>query len=481
MSRFLRRIRATGATTPKLNRQGNFDPYEYTSGCWMRDDAEQRQARRVEFNFPMLRQKAVQTCSGAKEDLRCVKVEGNFNRAFILYLDNGLVVVARIPFSVVGPTRLVTNSEVATLAYKNTSVPVPKVLGWSDDPCNPAGTEYIIMEHAPGHVSCVKNLALLVKQMHSLKFRAYGSIYFVDSLVDDSRRIGLTGKFCIGPHCDNRYWPCIPGEPRLYDRAPPNRGPWTTFNEFMRGLLDAGIARIPSETKTQTLPYRGTVGEHLELIARSRHVLEALAQNQQLQKVSESALFHPDLHKRNIFVDPADPTRITALIDWQAACIDPIFFSASETPDLCDYPESFEDVLDHFGIQNSEKMSICASRLGRLVSGAPRLHHARMLDKDLAQPFRYCYSSWRDSSTVFRDGLIKLSRRWGELGLAGSCPYQPSEEELAEHAKQLDDLEAAEKLKDFLESRAAALEQWLEVASEDMGETKAMQFWPFDL
>lgn len=125
-----------------------------------------------------------------------------------------------------------------------------------------------------------------------------------------------------------------------------------------------------------------------------------------------------------------------------------------------------------------------------------------MLDKDLVQPFRYCYSSWRDSSTVFRDGLINLSRRWGELGLAGSCPYKLSEEELAEHTKQLDDLEAAEKLKDFLmraincngdgwvptaacdaakEARAAALEQWLEVASEDMGETKARQLWPFDI
>lgn len=133
MSRFLRRLRATGATTPILKRQGNvcfssslprqdpsvdeFDPYEYTSGCWMRDEVAQRQARRVEFNFPMLRQKAVQSCPGAKEVLRCVKVEGNFNRAFIFHLDNGLMVVARIPFSVAGPARLVTNSEVATLAY----------------------------------------------------------------------------------------------------------------------------------------------------------------------------------------------------------------------------------------------------------------------------------------------------------------------------------------------------------------------------
>ena len=40
------------------------------------------------------------------------------------------------------------SSEVATLQYiaANTSVPVPKVLAWSTDPFNSAGTEYMILE-----------------------------------------------------------------------------------------------------------------------------------------------------------------------------------------------------------------------------------------------------------------------------------------------------------------------------------------------
>lgn len=224
-------------------------------------------------------------------------------------------------------------------------------------------------------------------------------------------------------------------------------------------------------------------------------------------------LFHPDLHKRNIFVDPADPTKITALIDWQAASLDPIFFSAGDTPDLCASPESFEDVLDHFEIQKSEKsrervriekdVELCIKTWEVGLKGwAPKLHAARMLDKDLVHPFRYCYSSWRDSSAALRDGLVNLSRRWTGLGLPGLCPYQPSKEELAEHTKQLDDLAAAEKLKDFLvraincnedgwvpidacnvakEARAAAFEQWLRVVDENMDETKARQLWPFDI
>lgn len=95
----------------------DFDPHEYSSGCWLRADAAQRDARRVRFDFATLCQKAINSSPGAKEILKGVKVEGNFNRAFILHLDNGSRVVARIPFSVAGPPRLVTNSEVATIAY----------------------------------------------------------------------------------------------------------------------------------------------------------------------------------------------------------------------------------------------------------------------------------------------------------------------------------------------------------------------------
>lgn len=36
---------------------------------------------------------------------------------FILHLDNGAKVVARVPFRLAGPPALVTHSEVATIAY----------------------------------------------------------------------------------------------------------------------------------------------------------------------------------------------------------------------------------------------------------------------------------------------------------------------------------------------------------------------------
>lgn len=106
-------------TTPPNSSSFNFgfDPYEYTSGRWLRADAAHRNARRVKFNFPALCQQAISSVPGAKDILECSKDEGNFNRAFLMHLDNGIKVVARVPFPAAGPSRLVTNSEVATMAY----------------------------------------------------------------------------------------------------------------------------------------------------------------------------------------------------------------------------------------------------------------------------------------------------------------------------------------------------------------------------
>lgn len=93
------------------------DPYRYTTGRWLNHDNLRREARYVQFNFPALCKKVVDTCPGATKVIRYQKKEGGFNRVFILYLDNGERVVARMPFRIAGPPRLATNSEVATMAY----------------------------------------------------------------------------------------------------------------------------------------------------------------------------------------------------------------------------------------------------------------------------------------------------------------------------------------------------------------------------
>lgn len=99
-------------------------------------------------------------------------MEGGCSKALLLRKEDGSEIIAKIPFSIAGPPKHTTASEVAVLQYlkiaksikmvlylrlislvavhTHTQVPVPKVLAWSSDPSNPVGAEYIIMEKASG-------------------------------------------------------------------------------------------------------------------------------------------------------------------------------------------------------------------------------------------------------------------------------------------------------------------------------------------
>jgi hypothetical protein len=93
------------------------DPYAYTAGRWLNYDKLEREARHITFDFDTLCKVAVQLCPGATTVARYEKHEGSYNRVFVLELDNGKRIVARVPTSVAGPPRLMTNSEVATMTY----------------------------------------------------------------------------------------------------------------------------------------------------------------------------------------------------------------------------------------------------------------------------------------------------------------------------------------------------------------------------
>jgi hypothetical protein len=93
------------------------NPFTYTSGRWLYMEEERLKSRMIDFNFSGLLKAVIDACPTAQTVTKYEKIEGGFNRAFIVYLDNGSRVVARIPFKNAGPPRLTTNSEVATIAY----------------------------------------------------------------------------------------------------------------------------------------------------------------------------------------------------------------------------------------------------------------------------------------------------------------------------------------------------------------------------
>jgi hypothetical protein len=168
--------------------------------------------------------------------------EGSFNKVFLLTMDTGKQIIARIPHPNAGPPHYTTASEVATMHYLRTrlQLPVPRVIAYSCDATNPVGSEYILMERING-VSLSKkwdtlnakkkakiliSLTQLQAKMLNTRFSAYGNLYFTADIpralcapqmykepsADDN-------IYCIGPTTEYQFW-----EP---DRRP-NRGPCIT-------------------------------------------------------------------------------------------------------------------------------------------------------------------------------------------------------------------------------------------------------------
>ncbi|PGH14834.1 hypothetical protein AJ80_05760 [Polytolypa hystricis UAMH7299] len=319
------------------------DPYSHTASRWLHQDELQRQSRRLRFDFSRLCEGAVKSCSGgggaggASRVVDCEKKEGGYYRIFILTMDSGKRVVARVPMPVAGPAILTTNSEIATVAYlqSETSLPIPKILAWSDYPSNPIGIEYIIQEHVDGvqlheqwphmdsvpHILCTKGLSHKIKEMAALDFPAYGNIYFSDAPIAEDPKIPLKHGFCIGPFCSPLFWNCGAGEPELYKPPNPNRGPWRNLTDYASGLIDTAFSRLLNK----------------EPIASD--LLESLAKDSRIQAAATPALIHPDYHKRNIYVSRDDPTVITSIVDWQLACVEPAFIYVNNPPNFASLPD----------------------------------------------------------------------------------------------------------------------------------------------
>jgi Predicted aminoglycoside phosphotransferase len=108
------------------------------------------------------------------------------------------------------------------------------------------------------------------------------------------------------------------------------------ISAFADGLVDAGLSRIPPrDSQVSFRPsYHGSVQTHLELLEHGRTVIYAIPADSRVHDAAVPTLFHPDLHKRNIFVSDDDPSIITGIIDWQSLSIEPAFWYADEVPDF---------------------------------------------------------------------------------------------------------------------------------------------------
>ncbi|KAJ5600729.1 hypothetical protein N7450_001796 [Penicillium hetheringtonii] len=124
-------------------------------------------------------------------------------------------------------------------------------------------------------------------------------------------------------------------------------------------------------------------------------------------------LFHPDLHKRNIFMSEDDSSTITGIIDWQSSSVEPAFWYADEVPDFATCPSSSGSPA-----QKEDKSDLCAE----------------------------VYK--KDGASAFRHELIQTLKDWQTLGFSGSYPLSmPIPEDTDLHQKEYKHFEAAQNLK----------------------------------
>jgi hypothetical protein len=91
--------------------------YRYTSGRWLWDEDAQLRDRYKRFNVAELKKTAAKAIGAATCVSMSKLAEGGFNKIFRLVMNDGTIVIARIPNPNAGPPFKTTASEVATMDF----------------------------------------------------------------------------------------------------------------------------------------------------------------------------------------------------------------------------------------------------------------------------------------------------------------------------------------------------------------------------
>ncbi|TVY94253.1 Altered inheritance of mitochondria protein, mitochondrial [Lachnellula willkommii] len=485
------------------------DFFRYTSCRWVWDEEQQLLDRYRRFNVQEL-QRVAATSVGAKECVSMTKLaEGSFNKVFRLIMDNGSVVVARIPNPNAGPSYYTTASEVATMDFVRMpfqnpferlltsnqartilEIPVPEVYAWSASVSNPVGAEYIIMEEVVGRqaadswntmeledkVSIMKELISIEKKLLSVSFSCFGNIYYASDNVEGSIAAKIVGdvsidvqnivstRFTIGPMVEREFWSKERSELDI------DRGPWKDPHDYISAIALREIAwikkyAIPTVSNDPLKPSaaQNSPSEHVSLLGKYLDVAPYLLPTD--PDLLTANLWHKDLHSGNIFIEK---NRITSIIDWQGTWAGPLFIQARH-PKLINYngeimlklPENYKHLKEEEKIPIKEQVASSiilylyenfTAKENPRLSRVFRTEHGRTRGEVIS----FCGNTWDDDILPFRESLVRMERYWDELGFNIPCPIHFTEDELRSH---LDDAEGWNEVQDFWDSVAGIVER----------------------
>ncbi|CAG8239215.1 unnamed protein product [Penicillium salamii] len=415
----------------------NDEFFKFTRGRFVVGEEENLRKRKIRFDLNRLASVAADSVGATQ----CISIEkypdGMFNKAFLMSMDNGRELVAKVPNPNAGIPHFTTASEVATMDFARNilDTPTPRVLSWnSRAESHPVGAELIVMEKAEGvplsqvwgTMKLPRKLQVLVamtrlqKQWLGVSFSHYGSLYYTGDVqqlagnqyVKDGQAI-KDSAFVIGP-ATGRDW-VDSGRSSLNIE----RGPWASITQFLqavgtREMKAIQTLEIPKQIALFCGPklYRPDTEKKLTALEWYRQILDVLIPKN--TALTTPCLWHNDLHDDNVFVDPQNPERITGIIDWQSCHVSPLF-NQNPDPAFLDWNGLEPETLDLAprpklsGLSSEDRAAALLEYSSQnLFIGWRKLMHAK--NPDLYQLV--------ESRKMAAYGLIFLAHRMFEYGEA---------------------------------------------------------------
>ncbi|KAJ5284136.1 phosphotransferase enzyme family protein [Penicillium chrysogenum] len=436
----------------------NDEFFKFTRGRFIVDEVENLRKREIRFDMNRLARVAADSVGSS----RCISIkkypDGMFSKAFLMSMDDGREVIAKVPNPNAGVPHFTTASEVATMdfARKVFETPAPRVYSWNSQArSHPVGAEFIIMDKIEGvplsqvwgTLKLPQKLQLLLamtrlqKQWLSVSFSHYGSLYYTGDVqppedshyVKDGKAI-RDSEFAIGP-ATGRDW--FDADRSILDIE---KGPWASITQYLQAVGTRETKAIQSLKPPKQIAlfcgpklYRPDKEKKITALTWYRQIVDALIPKD--TAITRPCLWHNDLHDDNVFVDPNNPEKITGIIDWQSCHISPLF-NHNPDPAFLDWGGLEPETLDLApqpklsGLSPEERSAaVHEYTIQNVLIGWRKLMHAKNPDLYRAVEFRktaayglifLVHRTFEYGEAHFQSLLVDLKDTWADLPAVNS-------------------------------------------------------------
>ncbi|KAH7356523.1 phosphotransferase enzyme family protein [Rhexocercosporidium sp. MPI-PUGE-AT-0058] len=499
---------------------------QFTSGRWLWGEQAQLADRYVEFDMPKLYRLAASAIGSES----CVKIEkiseGQFNKVFLLTMDDGREAIAKLPNPNAGRPHFTTASEVATMNFLRNvlHLPIPRIYAWNSRLSdNPVGSEYIIMEKQSGvmlydvwdtmkgsqKAEILKQVVGIEKALASTKFTKFGSLYYKQDLpqsesteplyVDGNGNAVHSAEFEIGPTNHRSFFDFGKGALDI------DRGPWSTIEEYVAAIAYREIACVEKGLRYPRFPEGLFYGPRqyqpsaaIKLSALTNYLKVAPYVLPEKEATLVSVLWHGDLHTQNIFVDPENPSRILGIIDWESISASPLFMQVTR-PAFLDFNGPIPEELSKVNLpQNFDTLCPEDQREAKALHQAQTLHNLYMVRCYQQNPEAFLAMQQKDSlrhqvtvvpSTIIMDYepylnqlLRDVEKEWPKIVGLGSdgnplvpCPLHFSTDVIKQQGKDEESWARGVELMNTFISDVGGFKHWDGRVSNDEYETLKAQ------